>query len=73
MNTTRKPRRKVQLYVWTDFCPDYTSGIAFALAHDEEEARTLIRCAHGDEPGEWGSLTVHDANKIVGYCVSGGA
>ena len=33
---------KLSLYVWPDFQSDYYSGIAFALAHDVDEARELI-------------------------------
>lgn len=30
--------KKLKLYVWTDVLADYTSGLAVAVAHDEEEA-----------------------------------
>jgi hypothetical protein len=32
----------MRLYVWEDVLQDYTSGIAFALAESEEQARGLI-------------------------------
>lgn len=32
----------LRLYVWRDVFRDYTEGVAFALAHDEEEARGLV-------------------------------
>ena len=35
-------KAKLKLFVWTRFCPDYTSGLAFAIAKDELEARRLI-------------------------------
>ena len=35
-------KRQLKLYVWEDVLNGYTSGIAFALAETEEEARQLI-------------------------------
>lgn len=32
----------MQLYVWTHFAPDWSEGVAFALAETIEEARALI-------------------------------
>ena len=32
----------MKLFVWEDVLSDYTSGIAFALARTESEARALI-------------------------------
>jgi hypothetical protein len=32
----------LKLYVWEDVLADYTSGIMFALARSESEARELI-------------------------------
>ena len=29
----------LRLFVWDGFCPDYTSGLAFAIAEDETDAR----------------------------------
>jgi hypothetical protein len=31
-------KEELQLFVWEDVFRDYTAGIAFAIAHDEEEA-----------------------------------
>lgn len=36
-------KRPMKLYVWPEFQRDYSSGVAFALARDEAEARRLIR------------------------------
>lgn len=63
---------KKKLFVWTDFCPDYTSGLAFAVAKDEDEARTLVKDVHG-EPYQWGDLTVYPLNKSIAFAVSGGS
>ena len=62
----------MQLYVWTDFSPDYTSGLAFALAKSEDEARALIIHEYGFTPSDWGTLKVHDLNTPFGQAVSGG-
>lgn len=35
--------RGLKLFVWPEHQRDYTAGVAFALAHDEAEARRLIR------------------------------
>ena len=70
----RKVRRKarLRLFVWTGFCPDYTSGLAFAIAKDETGARKLIETERGSSVYEWGELTIHSLNKKIARCVSGG-
>jgi len=71
---TKKKRKmkKLKLFVWTGFSPDYTAGLAFAIAEDEDEARHLVIKENGFEPGEWGDLTVLPVNKKIAYSVSGG-
>lgn len=34
--------KRLKMYVWRGVLTDYTSGIAVALAHDEDEARKVI-------------------------------
>lgn len=65
--------KTLKLYVWTNFCPDYTGGLAFAIAENEEKARELIKKQHYYEPYEWGDLAVHSLNKKIAYSVSGGS
>jgi hypothetical protein len=60
------------LFIWTRFCPDYTNGLAFAIATDETEARKLITKRYGIEPYQWGDLEIRTLNKRVARCVSGG-
>jgi hypothetical protein len=67
-----KPRRGLKLFIWMGFCPDYTSGLAFAIAKDEAEARKLVEKEHGYEVYEWGDLEVRGLDKKVARCVSGG-
>jgi hypothetical protein len=65
-------RKKMQLYVWTDFSSDYTSGLAFALAKSQTEAEALVRAHYGFTPSDWGTLAVHDLKTPFAQAVSGG-
>ncbi len=65
-----KPKRK--LYVWTDFCPDYSGGLAFAIAASEKSAKQLIMKNQGYEVYDWGTLTVHPLSRAVAFSVTGG-
>lgn len=63
----------LKLYIWTGFCPDYTGGLAVAIADDMAEAKRLVEAEH--QPlciWEWGTLEIHDIKKCA-YCVEGGA
>ena len=64
---------KLRLFVWNDFCPDYTSGLAFAIARDEKDARKLIEREQGFTISEWGDLRVYPLTKRHAECVSGGS
>jgi len=63
----------VKLFIWTDFSPDYTSGLAFAIAKDEKEARKMIEKEYGFPPSDWGNLEVRPLNHKVAKCVNGGS
>ena len=63
----------LKLFVWTEFCPDYTDGLAFAVARTEAEAKQLILDARGYKVYQWGTLKVHSTTKRVAYAVSGGS
>jgi len=65
-------KKKLKLFVWTEFCPDWTSGLAFAIAKDETEARRLVIEAYDCEPSDWGKLEIRPLNKKTAECVSGG-
>jgi len=59
---------KLKLFVWSEFCPGYSKGLAFAVAESEEEAMELIREKHGCEPHSWGELEVLPLDrKVVRY------
>lgn len=61
----------LRLYVWRGFCPDYTDGLAFAIAENETQARELVEKANGMRVWTWGNLTVYDVAPIA-ECVCGG-
>lgn len=67
-NSALKPLR---LFVWEGFSPDYTDGLAFAIARDETDARKLITKQQGYEPSTWGDLTIYPIKRIA-RAVSGG-
>lgn len=48
----------MNVYVWTDFCPDYSSGLAVAIAENETDARRLVAEYLGGEPYQWGDLEI---------------
>ena len=64
--------KKLRLFIWTDFSPDYTSGLAFAIAKDETDARKLIEKEHGDEVYTWGDLEIKPLSRRIARSVSGG-
>ena len=62
----------LRLYVWEGFSPDYTGGMAFAIAANETDARKLIEKRRGYEVSDWGTLQVFPLTKRIARCVSGG-
>ena len=62
----------MKLYVWTEFCPDYTDGLAVAVAESIEQAQQLVTAAKGYEPFEWVLLLVFDLTEPRAFCISGG-
>ena len=65
-------KKKLRLYVWEGFCPDYTGGLAFAIAENEKEAREMIIKYRGYDTANWGKLTVYSLNKKLAIAVAGG-
>ena len=66
----KKPSLK--LYVWTKFQPDYTGGLAFAVARSEVSAKKQILKSNGREVYAWGILSVHKLTSPISFSVSGG-
>lgn len=64
--------KKLKLFVWTHFSPDYTSGLAFAIAEDVEQAKKKVRKAYHCNPRDWGTLTVRPLTKRCAFAVGGG-
>jgi hypothetical protein len=62
----------MKLFIWTQFSPDYSSGLAFAIAEDEAEAKKLIISQRGYEVYTWGNLEIRRLDQKVARCVSGG-
>ena len=63
---------KLKLYVWTDFCQDYSPGLAFAIAANETEAREMIEADKGYSIYDWGHLTIHPVTRRFAKSVPGG-
>lgn len=63
---------KLKLFVWNGFSPDYTDGLAFAIARNETEAKKLIEKDLFCHVFEWGTLTIKPLNKKTAFSVCGG-
>ena len=61
----------MKLFVWDEFAPDYSDGLAFAIAESETQARELIVDKHGYPPDVWGNVQVFELNNPIAFCVSG--
>lgn len=66
-------KAKLRLFIWTGFWPDWTAGLAFAVAKDETDARGLIEKDRGYEVYEWGELEIKSLSRRIARCVSGGS
>jgi hypothetical protein len=64
---------KLKLFVWDDFNPDYSSGLAFAIAETEEEAKELVEKERGRSAYEWGCVKVFPIDEKVAFSVGGGS
>lgn len=67
------PEMTLRVYVWKGFAPDYTGGLAVAIAYSEAQAIKLVIKEHGYEPrpGEWGDLEVLELSPMA-HTASGG-
>jgi hypothetical protein len=71
-DATRMERVVMRLFVWEGFCPDYTDGLAFAIAESIEQAQKLVTEAKGYEPYDWGTLREFPVTEPRAFYVSGG-
>jgi len=62
---------KLKLYVWDDFAPDYTGGLAFAIAETVQEAQKIIEKGGGITL-EWGDVKEYPLNKKIAFHRHGG-
>jgi len=65
-------KKSLKLYIWTGFAPDWSDGLAFAIASSEEEAKELVLKEIGYEPNTWGDLEIRRLDWRVAKAVSGG-
>lgn len=62
----------LKLFVWESVMHDYSAGIAFALAHDSEEARKLIEKKMGYLHGDLAnSPRIVETSEGFGICGGG--
>jgi len=64
---------KLQLYVWTEFNPDYNDGLALAIASSEDEAKTLVKDLWDFTPHDWGNLEILSLDQPIARAVDGSA
>jgi len=64
---------KLKLFVWTEFQPDYSGGLAFAIAETEAQAREMIEKDYSWGVSEWGTLQILPLNTPIAFQVSGGS
>jgi len=64
----------LKLFVWDEYSPDCSSGLAFAIAENKNEAMKLVAEKLGDtiEEIDWGPLNIFPISKIA-FSVEGGA
>jgi len=41
-NLLTEKLKLLKLFVWDNFCPDYSPGVAFAIAESEQQAKEMI-------------------------------
>ena len=63
---------QLKLFIWTEFAPDYTDGLAFAIAPNVETARNMVAEHLGYAPWHWGNLEVRELDVPVARAVLGG-
>ena len=68
-----KRRPELFVFVWAQFCPDYSNGLAFAIAETVEQAQKLIKQKRGYGATDWGPVQQFPATELIAFCVTGGA
>ena len=70
MSGQSKP--ELHLFVWDEFCSDYTDGLAVAIAETVEQAQKLIEKKRDCRVFDWGPVQQFPANEPIAFCVNGG-
>jgi len=68
-----KKKPKLNLYVWNNFCPDYSDGLAFAIADTLTEAKKMIEAKVGRKITGWGDVTICNLKDKTAEYVFGGS
>lgn len=67
----RMRKNHLKLFIWADFNPDRRLGLAFAIAKDETDTKSLIEDELGFEvfKCDWGDLEIRPLTKRTAKCV----
>lgn len=65
-------KNHLKLFIWTGFSPDYTNGLAFAIAKDETDAKKLVEKERGYDIYDWGDLEIKPLTRRIARSVCGG-
>lgn len=63
---------ELSMFVWEQFNPDYTDGLAVAIAETVEQAQELVQQRQGYEVDDWGPVQQLPVTEPIAFCVSGG-
>ena len=63
---------KLKLFIWNGFCPDYSGGLAFAIAKDQKDAEKLVIKEYNSIPYDWRTLEIKSLSRRIARCVCGG-
>jgi hypothetical protein len=64
---------KLKLFVWNEFMPDYSDGLAFAIAKDMPEAQNMIIGELGYNPSDWGPVIIKSLDEKIAFACPGGS
>jgi len=65
-------KQELFMFVWDQFCSDYTNGLAVAIAETVEQAQELVQQRQGYEVDDWGPVQQFPVTEPIAFCVSGG-
>ena len=63
------------IFIWLEFAPDYSNGLAFAIASNEQQAREYVIEKLGYNPDDWGpceSYCLAEVSEIAGAIAGSG-